>query len=88
VVETEEKVPVDALAWFPNALRTPVAELFAARRRIPQESLGTRVLRQRHARWLEALGITEAFHPEVVLLDLGPLGAVGCDDQVGSEVFG
>lgn len=37
---------------------------------------------------LEALGITEAFHPEVVLLDLGPLGAVGCDDQVGSEVFG
>jgi hypothetical protein len=42
---TEESVTKEGLEWFPPALRAPVAELFAARCRIPQECLGTRVLR-------------------------------------------
>ena len=39
----ERASPAD-LAWLPEELREPVETLFAARRRIPQEALGARVL--------------------------------------------
>jgi hypothetical protein len=45
-VEVEEPVPAEDLAWLPGDLHAPVVKLFAAPRRIPQECLGTRVLRQ------------------------------------------
>ena len=45
LAESRERPRAAYLAWLPERLRVPVAELFAARQRIPQESLGTRALR-------------------------------------------
>jgi hypothetical protein len=43
--KTGTRMAAGDLAWLPDTLRTPVSELFAARRRISQEWLGTRALR-------------------------------------------
>jgi hypothetical protein len=43
--EPTQATGADDLAWLPSELRSPVCELFGTRRRIPQECLGTRVLR-------------------------------------------
>lgn len=54
-LKASEQVTAEELTWLPAGIRDSVTQLFAARQRIPQESLGTRVLRAAGAELLRAV---------------------------------